>query len=226
MLGDDGNLQLFLEWLKKKTDSVQTNYKINGMRAYYTYLGLHSFAHYLERNPQVRRTRSRAHAHFLSLKDVLEVSRDLAFAIDSKLSHDINFDSISIIENDLILDRDLSRNLVRDYDVEIAHSLKLNVLVNVLQKLKDKALPTEHIDCQLVSQYWKSNREEWNQELHQICIDHRNIGHDWQFTKKQADLLKQYYEANLLLVECMNRSHVSEQVREEIEATMLMPSKK
>ena len=120
MLRDDGNLQVFLEWLKKKTDSVQTNYKITGMRSYYTYLGLHSFVHYLESNPQVRRNRSRAHAHVLSLKEVLQVSRDLAFAIDSKLSHDINFDSISIIENDLILDRDLSRNLVRDYDVEIA----------------------------------------------------------------------------------------------------------
>lgn len=120
MLRDDGNLQVFLEWLKKKTDSVQTNYKITGMRSYYTYLGLHSFVHYLESNPQVHRNRSRAHAHVLSLKEVLQVSRDLAFAIDSKLSHDINFDSISIIENDLILDRDLSRNLVRDYDVEIA----------------------------------------------------------------------------------------------------------
>ena len=197
------------------------------MRSYYTYLGLHSFVHYLESNPQVRRNRSRAHAHVLSLKEVLQVSRDLAFAIDSKLSHDINFDSISIIENDLILDRDLSRNLVRDYDVEIARSLKLNVLVNGLQKLKDKSLPIEHVDSQLVSQYWKSNGEKWNQELHQICIDRRNIGHDWQFTKEQAELLNQYYEANLLLVDCMNRSsYVSKQVREEIEATMLLPSKK
>ena len=226
MLRDDVNLQVFLEWLKKKTDSVQTNYKITGMRAYYTYLGLHSFVHYLESNPQVRRTRNRAHAHFLSLKEVLQVSRDFAFVIDSKLSHDINFDSISIIENDLILDRDLSRNLVRDYNVEIASSLKLNVLVNVLQKLKDKSLPIEHVDSQLVSKYWKSNGEEWNQELHQICIDCRNIGHDWQFTKEQAKLLKQYYAANLFLVECMNRSYVSKQVREEIEATMLLPSKK
>ena len=226
MLRDDVNLQVFLEWLKKKTDSVQTNYKITGMRAYYTYLGLHSFVHYLESNPQVRRTRNRAHAHFLSLKEVLQVSRDFAFVIDSKLSHDINFYSISIIENDLILDRDLSRNLVRDYNVEIASSLKLNVLVNVLQKLKDKSLPIEHVDSQLVSKYWKSNGEEWNQELHQICIDCRNIGHDWQFTKEQAKLLKQYYAANLFLVECMNRSYVSKQVREEIEATMLLPSKK
>ena len=57
-------------------------------------------------------------------------------------------------------------------------------------------------------------------------IDRRNIGHDWQFTEEQVELLNQYYAANLLLVECMNRSYVSKQVREEIEATMLLPSKK
>jgi predicted DNA-binding protein YlxM (UPF0122 family) len=57
-------------------------------------------------------------------------------------------------------------------------------------------------------------------------INNRNIGHDWQFTKDQVELLNQYYEANLILVECMNRSNVSEQVREEIESTMLLPSKK
>ena len=57
-------------------------------------------------------------------------------------------------------------------------------------------------------------------------INNRNIGHDWQFTKDQVELLNQYYEANLILVECMNPSNVSEQVREEIESTMLLPSKK
>jgi len=59
--------------------------------------------------------------------------------------------------------------------------------------------------------------------LRQVCIDYRNIGHDWQFTKEQIKLLNQYYEANLLLVECMNRSNISEQVREEIESTLLLP---
>ena len=66
----------------------------------------------------------------------------------------------------------------------------------------------------------------WKNKLRQVCIDYRNIGHDWQFTKEQAELLNQYYAANLLLIECMNRSYVNKQVREEIESTMLLPSKK
>jgi hypothetical protein len=84
-------------------------------------------------------------------------------------------------------------------------------------------LPT---DQEEFYQWWENHGEKWTRELRQVCIDCRNIGHDWQFTKGQAELLKQYYEVNLLLVECMNRSYVSKQVREEIESTMLLPSKK
>jgi predicted NACHT family NTPase len=55
-------------------------------------------------------------------------------------------------------------------------------------------------------------------------IAHRNIGHDWQFTDDQKQLLQQYYDANLLLVECLNSDcYVSRSVREEIEATLLLP---
>jgi hypothetical protein len=43
---------------------------------------------------------------------------------------------------------------------------------------------------------------------------------------ERFELLNQYYAANLLLVEYINRSYVRKQVREEIESTMLLPSKK
>lgn len=63
-----------------------------------------------------------------------------------------------------------------------------------------------------------------NEKL-QIFIAHRNIGHDWQFTDEEVELLNQYYAAKLLLVECMNRSYVSKEVREEIESTLLLSIK-
>jgi hypothetical protein len=45
-----------------------------------------------------------------------------------------------------------------------------------------------------------------------------------QFTDAQKALLQQYYDANLLLVECLNSDcYVSRSVREEIEATLLLP---
>ncbi|OUL25453.1 hypothetical protein BV378_15405 [Nostoc sp. RF31YmG] len=55
-------------------------------------------------------------------------------------------------------------------------------------------------------------------------IKHRNIGHDWQFSEEQKELLQQYYDANQLLVDCLNSEcYVSREVRQQIEKTLLLP---
>ena len=67
-------------------------------------------------------------------------------------------------------------------------------------------------------------RDSLAEQLRGVMIQHRNIGHDWQFSRKQQELLKQYYAANQLLVECLNSEcYVSRGVREEIEGTLLLP---
>jgi predicted NACHT family NTPase len=56
-------------------------------------------------------------------------------------------------------------------------------------------------------------------------IKYRNIGHDWQFSDQQKEVLKQYYNANQLLVECLNSDcYVSREVRSHIEDTLLLPT--
>jgi predicted NACHT family NTPase len=55
-------------------------------------------------------------------------------------------------------------------------------------------------------------------------IKHRNIGHDWQFSEQQKELLEQYFNANLLLVDCLNSScNITPAVRSHIEETLLLP---
>jgi hypothetical protein len=45
-----------------------------------------------------------------------------------------------------------------------------------------------------------------------------------QLTDKQWEVLKQYYDANTLLADCLNSDCiVSAEVREEIEETLLLP---
>ncbi len=45
-----------------------------------------------------------------------------------------------------------------------------------------------------------------------------------QFSNKHQELLQQYYDANQLLVNCLNSAcEVSDEVREEIEETLLLP---
>ncbi len=51
-----------------------------------------------------------------------------------------------------------------------------------------------------------------------------HIGHDWQFSEEQKELLRQYHGANKLLVDCLNSDcYISRTVREEIENTLLLP---
>ena len=53
-------------------------------------------------------------------------------------------------------------------------------------------------------------------------IEHRHIGHNWQFTDNQKQHLKRYYDVNKFLVDLMQiEGAVSEEVRTEIEDTLL-----
>ncbi|MBC6422118.1 MAG: hypothetical protein GDA43_17375 [Hormoscilla sp. SP5CHS1] len=57
-------------------------------------------------------------------------------------------------------------------------------------------------------------------------IKYRNIGYDWDFyyNYEQQKLLEKYYDANNLLVDCLNSDcYVSREVRQEIEDTLLLP---
>lgn len=73
-------------------------------------------------------------------------------------------------------------------------------------------------------EWWQENEQAWRNQLRAVMIEHRNIGHDWQFSDAQKERLKQYYDANKLLVDCLNSDcYISRSVREEIEATLLLP---
>jgi hypothetical protein len=72
--------------------------------------------------------------------------------------------------------------------------------------------------------WWKSNGEEWVNNLRQLAIKYRNIGHDWQFTEEQFQKLVQYYNVNQLLIHCLkSECRISRSVREEIEETLFLP---
>jgi hypothetical protein len=74
--------------------------------------------------------------------------------------------------------------------------------------------------------WWKTPGRYWIDKLKVIMIDHRKICDDWHFGEDQKKLFKQYYDANKLLVDCLNSDcYVSREVRAEIEASLLLPIK-
>ncbi|MBW4501199.1 MAG: hypothetical protein KME57_16950 [Scytonema hyalinum WJT4-NPBG1] len=93
-----------------------------------------------------------------------------------------------------------------------------------LKQLKDQLLDSYHENSKNFKQWWQENSQAWVEKLRTVMINHRNIGHDWKFSESQKQLLKQYYDANKQLVDCLNSDCcISLKVRREIENTLLLP---
>jgi predicted NACHT family NTPase len=249
MLADDEKLQAFLEWVDQKTASGDFSYKSVAVRAFYIHIEV--YARDLDQ-PRFRdldnnldldivfekavnrsRVRDRSLNRTVELIYTLDDSFNSAFNLNHLSERYLNLSTAFDLAFDLALDLSLiSHN--HDFNINQFIALKFSLVFSHAPKISDDVLrqTIQVLHSQLPNaskdfyQWWQSYGEEWNCQLRQVCIERRNIGHDWQFTDEQVELLDQYYEANLLLIECMNRSYVSKQVREEIESTMLLPSKK
>ena len=93
-----------------------------------------------------------------------------------------------------------------------------------LEELQEQ-LPTQEKGDQLL--HWQETQaSSWIEQLRKVMIEHRSIGHNWQFNDKQKEQLPHYYTANMLLVNCLNSSYVTEETRQQIEAELLSPVKR
>lgn len=91
-----------------------------------------------------------------------------------------------------------------------------------LQQLKDE-LPDLDKNTEEVREWVEINSLNWTHRLKNVMILHRNIGHNWQLSTQPSEAIQQYYDANKLLVECLNGNcKVTLAVRQEIEDTLLL----
>ena len=208
-LSRDEKLQQFLAWVEEKSNSVDAPYKKAAVRAYYLVLD-RDLAQYLDRDRNLDQDLDR------------DLAQDLDLALDPAFARyfDLALDRYFARNLDLALDpafaRYLAQNLARYYEDELKCKL---------QQLKTE-LPNPRQDSDISEQWWEENDTNCIEQLRAIMIEHRNVGHDWHFTEYQKELLKKYYGANKLLVECLNSDcYVSRDVRKQIEDTLLLPSK-
>jgi predicted NACHT family NTPase len=205
LLSGDEEFLKFLTWVEQKSKSVEARYKPAAVRAFY-----------------------------LDLPLAIERALDLNLAVDRALPLDLAVDLNLPLALDQAVDLDLSLAIERalplalDFDLSRTLALARNLypkLERSLQQLKNQ-LPNPE-DEEAYKQWWLENGQAWTDQLRAVMIEHRNIGHDWQFTDAQKGLLKQYYDANKLLVDCLNSDcYVSREVRQKIEDTLLLPVKK
>jgi predicted NACHT family NTPase len=209
LVAKDKKLQEFLGWVEDKSRSIKGRYKLAAVRAYYFDLVL-------------------IHAYDFDFDPILILDPDLAvgIALNPTLSRAFDFDHTFDLRLDLRLDLILSRARVgaHDFARDLEFEIKSTELKESLQQLKDRLPDTSSENHENFERWWQANGREWTEKLRAIMIEHRNIGHDWQFSEVQEKLLQQYYDANKLLVDCLNSDcYVSREVRAEIEASLLLP---
>ncbi|MEO1146230.1 MAG: NACHT domain-containing NTPase [Cyanobacteria bacterium J06638_22] len=242
-LAEDELLQRFLVWLKGKSESTSAPYNPASIRTFYYTLD-RALARALARARDLALDRARARAldhdlardlalarsldHDLARALARSRSRSLALALDRDRALDLALDHDLARARALDRSRSLTRSRVRALDCQTKEpdDARWGMLMNQLEKLEQlrEQLPQQNQTLEDIRQWWHENEKAWVSQLQSVMIEYRNIGHDWQFSDAQKERLKHYYEANKLLVDCLNSDcYVSRGVREEIEDTLLLP---
>jgi predicted NACHT family NTPase len=110
------------------------------------------------------------------------------------------------------------------YVLERASRLAGRRAIDLKVKIDDLKSQLSHQDnCEMLT--WRNKQGEvWLKQFHSVIVEYRNIGHDWQFTDTQKAKLQQYYDANKLLVDCLNSDcYVTKATRHYLEETLLLP---
>jgi predicted NACHT family NTPase len=110
--------------------------------------------------------------------------------------------------------------LVLDIDPELMLALK-----QIREQLPE---PTNHY-AKIFKQWWQDNSSLWNEKLREqlrdVATRYRNFGYKWQFSEEQKKLLERYWEANKLLLDCLDIGcDVSPELELCIVDTLLLPA--
>lgn len=125
---------------------------------------------------------------------------------------------------------DSSSDFAHAYTLTNALSNALAIILDVglhqsLQQLKDQ-LPDPQQEQQRFQVWWQTNHLAWVERLRAAIALHRNIPRHWHFSPQQQQILQRYYDANQLLLDCLNSDcEVTGTVRQKIEIALFLPQK-
>ncbi|BAQ64756.1 NACHT domain-containing NTPase [Geminocystis sp. NIES-3709] len=198
LVAQDPYLQEFLIWASEKSQTIPSQPKFATSRAFY--LALANSSH-TAANFALATTLDQGMFLDAALDNLL-----LEFAID----HSQDFAYVNACSEAL-------NNIMR---------MVLDVgFYKSVQQLKDQ-LPPPSQNQELLRTWWKTHYSAWVEQLRKTIAKYRNINHPWQFSPEQQQVLQRYYDANQLLIDCLNSNcEITTAIRQEIEATLLLPQK-
>lgn len=210
----DSKVQAFLAWLNQKTAGLRVSYPSVRVRAFYLDLDYARIFHLSDRILELTRRFDRGFTRGLNGHLALDL------ALDRVLTLALNLDCA--IDPDTALGRVLERAIQRARDLEDPEAQNLT---RSLQDLLDQLSQNNQESSLDFQDWWTAAGPAWTQNLRSLMIQHRNFGHDWHFSNRQRQILRQYYDANQLLVQCLHSDGaVTAPVRHQIETTLLFPA--
>lgn len=228
-IAQDPGLHNFLSWLAQKTTSVSATGQSAALRALYFELELsqildlahypHLLSHTLDfdgsltamQQPNTPLRLDQLLARVLILSDTLSCNLECEQELPPAL---------------LTQARSLMHSFALAYNCSV--SIASDIASN-LQQLKSQ-FPNlnQYVDLRQnklqFQNWWRTNGVGWTEQLRAAIINHCNFCHIWQFDLQQKILLKQYYQANQLLVECLNHADFPTETRFQTIESLLLPS--
>jgi predicted NACHT family NTPase len=216
IVASDDKLQKFLIWVSEQSSLVKDadKYKPAAVRAFYFDIDIdldrdRTLGYFLDSSFTCLFTC----ASFLarSLKEDLNIIFD-----DFELKHQIN----DTLDPPLVIALERVFAIDRILQVNLESEPKLR---EELKQLKTE-IPNRDSDNNIFRDWWKVNGKAWGDRVKEVIISHQRLGENWHLNERQKELLQQYYDANLLLILCLNSDcYVSREVRQYIEDTLLLP---
>ncbi|MDM9382790.1 NACHT domain-containing NTPase [Chlorogloeopsis sp. ULAP01] len=204
----NSNLKLhnFLIWLEHKSSTISASYHPASIRAFYFTLNL-PIDHPLANNQTL--------AVFLDHRLTGKLADDLA--LDLALVHALG---VSLKMSDNIFCQRLSAIKLAVDLQDLLHEYPS--LEKSLQQLQSE-LPYSYVGKIALKEWWQANGETWTLKLQNLIVSDRQICQDWQFNEKEWQLLQQYWDANKLLLDCLNHaSNVTNSTIQLIEKTLFL----
>lgn len=209
LLTADNYLQKFLKKINEKSTSIKVSQKskLAAVRAFYFDIDFN-----------------------------IDQKRLLGERIDKKTNNLLvcaSFLSRVLKETSLNAAIDLAKKSDVDYQGSITNASSANRVMKVAVKI---ALDSEQLEAgmreklqKLQKKLYEGDSEEEKlgklaDDLRAAAKNKQRMGNDWQFNDEQKELMKQYYNANLLLMECLSTDcYVNVNIRKEIEDRLLLP---
>jgi predicted NACHT family NTPase len=209
LVAKNRTLQEFLAWIAQKCSCLEVSYQPAAVRAFYYTL-------FLDRDLKLS----------IALDD--NIGRDLAL----ELTLDLELARALLVVQNLMQKPDIKQILTLGFALDMEGFLARASELGYIEKLEPFRLSLQSLKNQLPDlakgrdyavQWWQAYGQDWGLQFRSMLIEHRQLGRDWRFSASQLEGLKQYYQANLLLVDCLNSDcRCSSVVRAEIEASLLL----